>query len=188
MIDPTTLPGLSGLLGAAATFQARGPAPVHLWHPPFCGDIDLRIAADGTWFYAGTPIRRLELVRLFASILRRDGDRYVLVTPAECVGIEVEDLPLRAVAMESRSDALVFETDCGDRIQAGEDHALRFDAGASDGVKPAVHVRGQLWARLTRSLAYDLLSRLEADPEGEDRLGIRSGGCFFAVETLGTEP
>ena len=90
---------LQSLMAAVGGLEARGPAPVHLWHPPFCGDIAMRIAADGTWFYQGTPITRAPLVRLFASVLRKDAERFVLVTPVECLGIEVEDAPFAAVAM-----------------------------------------------------------------------------------------
>ena len=90
---------LEGLGVAAARAAGRGSAPVHLWNPPFCGDIGMRIARDGAWFYQGTPIGRPAMVRLFSTILRRDPDRYVLVTPVEKVGIEVEDAPFLAVEM-----------------------------------------------------------------------------------------
>ena len=85
-----------GGLREAAEARKRGPAPVHLWNPPYCGEIDMRIAADGTWYYCGSPIGRAPLVQLFASILRKDGDRYVLVTPVERVGIKVDDAPFLA--------------------------------------------------------------------------------------------
>ena len=97
-----------------------------LWHPPFCGDIDMRIAADGTWHYAGTPIARPAMVALFARILRRDPERYVLVTPVECLGIIVEDAPFVAVAMDRAGDALRFVTNFGDAVEVGVEHPLRF--------------------------------------------------------------
>src|SRR5260370_23858563 len=101
MVEPAQAPeGALRGLGEAATQRTRGPAPVHLWNPPDCGDIDMRIAADGTWFYCGSPIGRLPLVQLFSSILRKDGDRYVLVTPVEKVGIVVDDAPFLAVEMQ----------------------------------------------------------------------------------------
>src|SRR3954452_3782495 len=101
----TTARGLEGLTAAATNAATGSPAgakglpPVHLWNPPFCGDLDMRIAGDGTWFYNGTPIGRPALVRLFSTILRKDEDRYVLVTPVEKVGIKVEDAPFLAVEL-----------------------------------------------------------------------------------------
>src|SRR6218665_4040164 len=89
--------GLESLV--AAVGKERRLPPVHLWNPPFCGDIDMRIAADGTWFYLGTPIGRPALGGLFASVLKREGENYFLVTPVEKVGIKVEDAPFHAVEM-----------------------------------------------------------------------------------------
>ena len=151
---------------------------MHLWHPAYCGEIPLRIAADGTWFYTGTPITRPAMVRLFAGILRKDPERYVLVTPVECVGIEVEDVPFVAVAMESRGEAIRFVTSLGDEVEAGAEHPLRFVTEPDGGVKPYVHIRGELEARLTRTLAIDLLDRAE---ERDGTLGIVSGDAFFAI-------
>ena len=169
---------LHSLLAAVGGLEARGPAPVHLWHPPFCGDIAMRIAADGTWFYEGTPITRPALVRLFASVLRKDEDRFVLVTPAECVGIAVEDAPFAAVAMAERGGRLSFVTNLGDEVEADAAHPLRFATAADGGVKPYVLVRGGLWARLTRSLAIELLDRAE---EVDGTPAIRSGQAVFPV-------
>src|ERR1700733_4220822 len=101
---------LDGLAGAARGAAARGPPPVHLWNPPFCGDIDMRIAADGTWWYLGSPIGRAPLVKLFSSILRKDPDRYVLVTPVERVGIKVDDAPFLAVEMQVEGGRIGFRT------------------------------------------------------------------------------
>ncbi len=177
---------LQSLMAAVGGVAARGPAPVHLWNPPFCGDIALRIAADGTWFYEGTPITRRPLVELFGRILRRDPERYVLVTPAECVGITVEDVPFLAVAMVADAAAdggcLRFATNVGDEVAAGREHPLRFDAAADGGIRPYVHVRGGLWARLTRSLAIDLIDRAaEETVDGRATLGVRSGAAFFPL-------
>lgn len=170
------LSSLAAAIGAAG--KASGPAPVERWQPAFCGDIDMRIAADGTWFYNGSPITRRPLVELFATILRKDPERYVLVTPAECLGITVDDAPFVAVAMERDDGRLRFITNVGDEVEAGPDHPLRFALDADGGVKPYVHVRGGLEARLTRSLAVELL----ADSESEgDVLGVRSGAAFFAI-------
>ena len=149
----------AGLGGAAAR---KGPPPVERWNPPFCGDIDMRIAADGTWFYGGTPIGRPPLVRLFASILRKDPERFVLVTPVERVGIAVEDAPFLAVEMavegEGESRTIAFRTNVDDVVQVDASHPLRFERDPQDGVKPYVLVRGGLWARVTRALTYDLIA------------------------------
>src|SRR5947209_11503564 len=139
-----SLEGLTEAAHAAGGEQRRLP-PVHLWNPAFCGDLDMRIARDGTWFYNGTPIGRPALVRLFASILRKDEDRYVLVTPVEKVGIKVEDVPFIATSMRREAgpasegkngQSLLFETNMGDVTRAGSEHPLRFERGAHDGVKP----------------------------------------------------
>ncbi len=147
--------------------DGKGSLPVERWNPPFCGDLDMRIAADGTWFYMGTPIGRPALVKLFASVLRKDPERYVLVTPVERVGIAVEDVPFMAVEMavegEGRERNVAFRTNVDDLVEVGPDHPLRFEADQAGAVKPYVLIRGELWARLTRALAYDLIEL------GEDR-------------------
>jgi hypothetical protein len=182
--QPSATAGLpTGL--AALVAQAGKPAtsrPVDRWNPPYCGEIDMRIAADGTWFYRGTPIGREALVRLFASILRRDPDgRYVLVTPVERVGITVEDAAFLAVevAVEgAESDrTLTFRTNVGDIVAAGPEHPLRFEAETgTGGLKPYLHVRGDLEALVTRSLALDLVA---LGDEEAGSAGIWSGGAFF---------
>ena len=169
---------LTGLAASVGAQRLRGPAPVDKWHPPYCGEIDMRIAFDGTWFYAGTPIARPAMVQLFAGILRKDPERYVLVTPVECVGIAVEDVPFVAVAMEEEGASLRFVTNLGDEVVAGEEHPMRFSVAADGGIKPYVRIRGDLWARLTRTLAIDLLDRAE---ERDGMVGIASGGAFFAI-------
>jgi uncharacterized protein len=183
---------LDSFLAAAAqaTGPARKPAPVDTWHPPFCGDIDMRIARDGTWFYNGTPIGRPALVKLFASILRQDPERYVLVTPVECVGIKVEDVPFIAVEMHEttteRGGALQIRTNVDDEIIVDREHPLRFEKGDADGLVPYVRVRGGLWARLTRALFFDLVGRGEIENcDGKPMFGIRSGGEFFPMAPAG---
>jgi uncharacterized protein len=189
--DPKLPPesALRGLTGVAEA-RKRGPAPVHLWNPEFCGDIDMRIAADGTWFYQGSPIGRAPLVQLFASILRKDGDKYVLVTPVEKVGIRVDDAPFMAVEMKILADgslpdsaqSLVFRTNVKDFVTVDADHPLRFERGASDGLKPYVRVRGDLWALVKRALFYDLVALGRSEPwQGEDWFGVRSSGLFFPM-------
>ncbi len=160
--------------------------PVESWNPPFCGDIDMKIAWDGTWFYQGSPIGRPAMVKLFARLLRKDPERYVLVTPVECVGIKVEDVPFLAVEMEAveaeAGGALRFRTNVDDFVVADADHPLRFDAGAAEGVVPYVLVRGGLWARLTRALTLELIERgVTQDVDGKPMFGVASAGAFFAI-------
>jgi len=172
-----------GLEGIAAALPQRGPPPVERWNPPFCGDIDMRIAADGTWFYQKTPIGRPALVKLFASVLKREGDKYFLVTPVEKVGIVVEDAPFLAVEMQTEKGELAFRTNVDDWVAAGPGHALRFDLdAATGGLKPYLHVRRGLWAKVTRALFYDLVELGEERAlDGTAMFGVASGGEFFAM-------
>ena len=173
-------------LGEAAMGRLRSVGPAPSWNPPDCGDIDMRIAADGTWFYCGSPIGRAPLVQLFASIMRREGDRYVLVTPVEKVGIKVDDAPFLAVEMRVGNEAsepqLMFRTNVEDMVAVDGEHPLRFEPGASEGLKPYVRVRGDLWALVKRALFYDLvaLGRTERVAD-EDWFGVRSSGLFFPI-------
>jgi uncharacterized protein len=174
-------PGLANLVGEAGK-QARA-RPVDRWNPPYCGEIDLRIAADGTWYYRESAITREALVRLFASILRREPDgRHVLVTPVEKVGIEVDDAPFLAVEViadgEGSESRLTFRTDVGDIVEAGPEHPLRFEREAgTDGLKPYLRVRGRLDALATRAVALELVS---ISGEKEGKTGLWSNGAFFA--------
>jgi hypothetical protein len=191
MSESGTPTAMDAILDAAARAGRRGLPPVHLWNPPFCGDIDMKIATDGTWFYLGTPIGRPALVRLFASVLRREDDGYYLVTPVEKVRIKVEDVPFLAVEMQieqrssppSAGDQLIFRTNVDDVVACGSDHPLRFEREAgTGGLKPYLHVRGGLWARLTRALFYDLVARGEERViDGERLFGVVSGDAFFAM-------
>jgi uncharacterized protein len=185
--DPKASPEqlLRGMEGVVAV-RKRGPAPVHLWNPPFCGDIDMRIAGDGTWFYNGSPIGRFPLVQLFASILRRDEDRYVLVTPVERVGIKVDDAPFLAVELilgdAGGEPSLTFRTNVEDFVTVDKDHPLRFESGAAAGLKPYVLVRGGLWALVKRALFYDLAALGQTRQwEGEAWFGVASSGVFFPM-------
>jgi hypothetical protein len=173
-------------LGEVATGRLRGLGPAPSWNPPDCGDIDMRIAADGTWFYCGSPIGRAPLVQLFASVLRREGERYVLVTPVEKVGIKVDDAPFLAVEMLLESEAeqprLKFRTNVGDVVTVDSDHPLRFEPGASDGLKPYVRVRDDLWALVKRALFYDLVEVGGIERVvNEDWFGVRSSELFFPM-------
>ncbi|MGH6800623.1 MAG: DUF1285 domain-containing protein [Methylocella sp.] len=177
--------------GHDAAEAKGGPAqralpPVEQWNPPFCGDIEMRIARDGTWFYDGTPITRPALVRLFSTILRKDSDGYVLVTPVEKVGIKVEDAPFLAVEMivaqQGADQLLRFKTNVEDWVEAGFNHPIRFEKAACDGIKPYLHVRGDLWALVTRALVPNLVELGEiGEHDGARCFGVASAGSFFPM-------
>jgi hypothetical protein len=180
--------GQGGLEAIAATLsRGRGLPPVERWNPPFCGDIDMRIAADGTWFYQKTPIGRAALVKLFASVLKKEGENYFLVTPVEKVGIKVDDVPFLAVEMtighdDRQNRMLTFRTNVDDQVAAGPGHALRFEKEVTGGLRPYLHVRRDLWAKVTRALFYDLVALgEERDVGGKRMFGVASGGEFFAM-------
>jgi hypothetical protein len=179
--------GLEAIVTALPRGERKGPPPVHLWNPPFCGDIDMRIATDGTWFYQKTPIGRPALVKLFASVLKRERDKYFLVTPVEKVGIVVEDAPFLAVELKVEQNAhgpvLNFRTNVDDWVAAGPEHALRFEAEAgTGGLKPYLHVRRELWAKVTRALFYDLVEHgEERDIAGKAMFGVASAAEFFVM-------
>src|SRR3978361_1028726 len=160
----TTHQGLDGLTAAVKKATTNGVAgkglpPVHLWNPPFCGDLDMRIARDGTWFYLGTPIGRPALVRLFSTILKNEGGKHFLVTPVEKVGIRVDDAPFLAVEMvredDNRERLLRFRTNVDDWVDCDSAHRLRFEAAADGGVTPLFHGRAASVARVTRAPGYD---------------------------------
>jgi hypothetical protein len=176
-------PGIGALETLAATAAGRqtGLPPVHLWNPDHCGPIDIVIGADGVWRHEGRPILRPELVRLFSTVLRRDADGYCLVTPVEKLTIQVEDLPFRAVAVETESGDLTFITDQGDRTTAGPDHELVVETTPGGEPRPRVHVRADLWARITRPVFYELVERAV---ECEGRLTLASGGRSFDLGAL----
>ena len=187
--------GLEGLTAAAkeAAKQAadisaagKGLPPVHLWNPPFCGDLDMRIGSDGTWFYMGTPIGRPALVRLFSTILKREDGKHFLVTPVEKVGIRVDDAPFLAVEMlkedDDRGRLLRFRTNVDDWVACDSAHALRFVAAPDGGLTPYLHVRADLWAKVTRALYYDLVDMGEERVvDGQAIFGVHSSGEFFAM-------
>lgn len=180
-------PSAEGLAASAKAASRRGPPPVHLWNPPFCGDLDIRIARDGTWFYLGTPIGRAPLVRLFSSILKREGDRYFLVTPVEKVGIRVDDAPLFAVDFEVRGEgrdqAVTFITRTEDSATLGPGHALRVERDDATGEpSPYIHIRAGLEALIDRKSFYRLVDLCTHEVhESRDWFGLWSGGTFFPI-------
>ncbi|MGO7165771.1 DUF1285 domain-containing protein [Rhizobium leguminosarum] len=183
--------GLAALISRASQENAgkkRGLPPVERWNPPFCGDIDMEIRADGTWFYMGTPIGRPALVRLFSTVLRKDDDQKTyLVTPVEKVGIRVVDAPFIAVEMSvtggQDQQVLTFRTNVGDVVEAGGEHRLRFAiAGESAELKPYLHVRGRLEALVSRAVMYELVALGETlEVEGQAMFAVRSAGEVFAM-------
>jgi hypothetical protein len=182
-VNPIPAPSADGLAVAASKAGRKGPPPVHLWDPPFCGDLDIEIRRDGLWFYLGTPIGREPLVRLFASILKREGDRYYLVTPVEKVGIRVADVPFIAVDAEAagagEAQVLTFTTNVGDQVVAGPDNPIRVERDPGTGEpSPYVHVRRGLEARIDRKTFYRLI---DIGQHRDGWFGLWSGGRFFRV-------
>ena len=179
--------GLDSIAGTAKREGRKGPPPVHLWNPPFCGDLDMRIATDGTWYYLKTPIGRHALVKLFASVLKREGEQYFLVTPVEKCGIKVDDAPFLAVELKfsdgARGRILNFRTNVDDWVACGKEHALRFEPEPrTGGLKPYLHVRRDLWAKVTRALFYDLVELgEEREISGQRMFGVSSGGEFYIM-------
>jgi hypothetical protein len=178
---------LRGLKEAQA--QGKGMPPVQLWNPPFCGDIPMRIAADGTWYYMGSPIGRKPLVKLFSSILRHDDDgKYYLVTPVEKCGIEVDDAPLVAIRMtvqgEGREKVIGFVTQVDDEVTVDANHPLRFGRERrTGGLKPYVLVRSRLEALVNRPIFYDLVAQGVVESlNSEDWFGVWSSGRFWPMQ------
>lgn len=171
--------------------KTRGLPPVHLWNPDFCGDIDMRIARDGTWYYQGTPINRKPMVRLFSTIMRRDEDRYFLVTPVEKVGIQVDDAPFVAVSLdvegEGEGQVLRFTTNVEDQAEAGPEHLLRVVTDPqTQEPAPYVQVRDNLEALIHRNVFYQLVElAVSREQDGQRWLGVWSRGVFFPI---GLEP
>ena len=180
-------PSAEGIAEAAKAAGKKGPPPVHLWNPPFCGDLDMRIARDGTWFYLGTPIGRKELVKLFSSILRKDDDKYFLVTPVEKVGITVDDAPFVAIDFDPEEvngeKALRFHTHVEDEVLAGPDNPIRVVRDVdTDEPSPYILIRANLEALIDRKSFYRLVDIGEVETlDGEDWFGVRSMGTFFPI-------
>jgi len=172
---------------AVGAAPGRALPPIERWNPPDCGEIDIRIDREGGWHHEGRPIRRPALVKLFASVLRREGGRYELVTPAERVGITVEDAPFLAVEMAvedgEAGPTLLFRTNLDDLVRCDGEHPLRFDPQpGGEELRPYIYVRRGLWARLTRSVFLDLAERVEErEVGGRAMVGVASGGAFFPL-------
>ena len=179
--------GLEALIARAAR-AGKGLPPVERWNPDFCGDLDMEIRRDGTWFYLGTPIGRMPLVQLFSTVLRKDADgKTYLVTPVEKVGIRVVDAPFLAVEMNATGNGdrqvITFRTNVGDVVEAGPEHPLRFvDEDETGGLKPYVLVRGRLEALVARPVMYELIEHgEEIDIDGTPTFAVRSKGEVYPI-------
>ncbi len=189
MTDPAKLsaPGAS-LASLAAAMQNRTLPPVHLWNPAYCGPIDMRIASDGTWFYLGTPIGRPAMVKLFASILRREADgSYVLVTPVEKVGITVDDAPFLAVELisegEARARVMGFRLNTDDMVMVDADHPIRVTIDAvTQAPRPYVMVRDGMEALINRAVFYELVALADSETSCNPGFGLWSHDIFFALD------
>jgi len=181
---------LDELMKVVLANTGQNGAPVHLWDPPYCGELDMVIHPDGEWYYNKTPIGRKKLVRLFASVLKREGDQYYLVTPVEKIGIQVMDAAFSAVLLErhgsGRDQVLHFTTNVGDKVVAGAAHELRFDLDdRGETLKPYLHVRDRLEARLCRSVYYELAESVQEHVINDIAyLGLWSHGVFFPIDRV----
>lgn len=174
-------PDAESLVASITATKTRGLPPVHLWNPPFCGDLDMRIARDGTWFYQGTPIGRPGLVKLFSSILKRENGKYFLVTPVEKVGIQVDDAPFLAVDFDvsGPDQTLTFTTKTEDVAVAGSAHPIRVERDPETGEpSPYILIRNDLWALIDRKSFYRMVDL--GEEEGAF-FGIRSADVFFPI-------
>ncbi|UCI22392.1 DUF1285 domain-containing protein [Mesorhizobium sp. B2-1-8] len=187
LTQATEARGLEALISRAAR-AGKGAAPVERWNPDFCGDLDMEIRADGTWFYLGTPIGRMPLVQLFSSVLRKDADgRTYLVTPVEKVGIRVADAPFIAVEMdvsgEGEDQVITFRTNVGDVVEVGPERPLRFvDENETGGLKPYLLVRGRLEALVARPVMYELVGHgEEIEIDGRTMFSVRSKNAVFPI-------
>ncbi len=163
--------------------------PVEKWNPAYCGELDLTIRRDGVWVHEGTPIGRARLVRLFSTVIRKEGDRYFLVTPVEKLGIKVEDAPFVAVLMriegEGADRRITFTTNVNDEVVADCDHPIEYRA-APGGKAPYIRVRAALDALISRAVFYDLVAIGETrNIDGEAWFGIASSGAFFPFGRAG---
>jgi len=191
--NPASAAPLKGLTEVRRAIQGQDAEtksdlpPVHLWNPPYCGEIPMVIKRDGTWHYQNSPIGRKPMVRLFSSILRKDDDRFYLVTPVEKCGIEVEDAPFLAVELSvtgSGSDQILcFRTQVDDQVMASKDHPIWVDIAVESGEpSPYVMVRAGLAALINRPVFYQLVELgVEREQDGIRQFGVWSSGAFFAL-------
>jgi hypothetical protein len=174
---------LEGVIAVAKQAPGRGLPPVHLWNPARCGEIDIVIKKNGLWFHEGTPIGREAMVRLFSTVLRKDPEGYVLVTPVEKLAIKVEDAPFVAIRVDREDAVLRFLTNVGDVVEAGPENPIRVEMDAETGEpRPYVHVRRGLEALIARPVFYELAEM--ATPRGTssgEMMAVSSNGAWFVV-------
>ncbi len=174
-------------MSLAAQISSKGLPPVHLWNPEFCGDIDIRIARDGTWFYMGSPIGRQRLVRLFSTVLRKDSDgEHYLVTPVEKLRITVDDAPFLVVQLDEKghgeNQSIYFRTKTDDVILADRDHRIWVEFAEDGEPSPYIEVRSGLYALIARNVYYQLVELgIENEQEGVRQFGVWSDGQFFVL-------
>ena len=174
-------------MAAKAATKGRGLPPVHLWDPPFCGDLDIRIARDGTWFYLGTPIGRFNLIKLFSSILRKDGEKYFLITPVEKVGIVVDDAPFLGidftVSGSDKDQVICFETNVGDYAKLSAENPIRVIRNEkTEEPSPYILIRNGLEALIDRKSFYRLVELgTQEKVDGKNWFGVFSSGTFFPI-------
>ena len=183
--DSSAIKGLSAAKKEAQ--KTKGLPPIHLWNPPFHGDIDMRIAADGTWYYLGSPINRKPMVKLFSTVLLREDDRFFLVTPVEKVGITVDDAPFVAVGLtienSGKGQILRFRTNVDDDVCAGPDNVLTVSIDPkTQEPRPYIHVRSGLNALINRAVFYDLVELgVEHEVDNTPYFGVWSANTFFPI-------
>ena len=194
MVADPAKSGLEDVAAAAKVAGVRGLPPVHLWNPPHCGEIDIRIRKDGVWFHEGTPIGREALVRLFSTVLRLDPDGYHLVTPAEKMKITVEDAPFIAVRVDrtqtaGQDDVLTFLTNVGDTVEAGPDNIIRVETDPVSGEpRPYLHVRRGLEALIARPVFYELVEMAQVRQTADGAVfGVESNGAWFPIAPAGAQ-
>lgn len=175
---------LNSLADSLADTNPDRCASVEQWNPPFCGDIDMRICHDGHWEYMGSPIARESMVRLFASVLRREGDCYYLVTPVEKVRIQVDDVPFIVIGFQQREGDIIFTTNMGDHFTLDNQHPLKLSSSGSQPV-PYIRVRNRLDARLHRNVFYQLVDMAEErEVNGVRQLCVASGNDYYSLGDL----
>ncbi|MCK0068566.1 DUF1285 domain-containing protein [Kordiimonas laminariae] len=178
------------LEGLLKQVEGQKYPPVDKWNPDFCGDIDMRIASDGTWFYMGTPITRSRMVKLFSSVLRKDSDgKTYLVTPVEKIGITVDDAHFTAIRVDVEDDTLVFTTNVGDKVAVDAEHPISVHVDeTTEEPRPYVRVRGNLDALVARSVFYELVEMANEVKNGaKTELMVSSAGCEFSLGQWSTE-
>lgn len=173
---------VNSMIEQLAENAKKSPSNPKHWDPPFCGDIDMCIKTDGSWWYQGSVIARPALVKLFAGILRHENEQYFLVTPVEKVRIQVEDAPFLVVDADieqlgTAQQLVRLRTLTEDSIALSKAHPLKMVSQGTD-LRPYVLVRDDLWALLSRACYYRLVSEVESLPDNPDEFGLLSGGIW----------